>query len=239
MSAINVIEAMDMKELIKYYKYCLNTRFASTGYNQDTYPYVHPSEGLHMVFIEKGKTKQLLDYPNEIFLINQMLKLWDQAESFAQAAFCSAMMARFTTRISYRYYNGHDSEEESIKPQSQSAKQPAKTYTYNGEVYSYLGSGYKREAYLSPCATYVIKVPINELGFEENRVEAETYKANPNSIYAQCELLPDGLLKMEYVKPAFLRKGDDYPDWILAIAETQVGHNLQGKLVAYDYGSEI
>lgn len=36
-----------------------------------------------------------------------------------------------------------------------------------------------------------------------------------------------------------VKEADDYPEWTLNIAEHQVGYNLDGKLVAYDFGSSI
>lgn len=111
----------------------------------------------------------------------------------------------------------------------------------NGEAFELLGTGTKRKAYLSPCKTYVVKIPIEpyELGISENKTEADTYINNPDGIYAKCQLIENDWLKMEYVKPAFFKKDDDYPEWTLNIAEHQVGYNLEGKLVAYDYGSDI
>ena len=114
------------------------------------------------------------------------------------------------------------------------------TLVYKNKVFTLLGNGTKRKAYLSPCKTYVIKIPIEPvtLGISENKTEAEMYTNTPNSIYAKCELIENYWLKMEYVEPGFFTKDDRLPDWTISIAEHQVGYTLDGRLVAYDYGSE-
>lgn len=120
-------------------------------------------------------------------------------------------------------------------------KKNVETIEYLNKVYTYLDSGSKRKVYLSPCKTYVIKVPSEpvRLGLEENKEEERIYKQNPNSYYAKCELLENDWLKMEYVETILLTVDDDLPSWVSTIAEGQVGRNLKGELVAYDYGSEI
>lgn len=112
---------------------------------------------------------------------------------------------------------------------------------FEGENHILLGQGSKRKVYVSKDRSYVIKIPMKpeRLGIEENIVEANTYNKCSNSIYAKCESVGNNWLKMEYVEPAFLTKQDNFPDWVSKIPEGQVGHNKDGKLVAYDYGSEI
>lgn len=142
------------------------------------------------------------------------------------------------TKISYpALWREH---EENNKLLTKSITKKSETIIYKDEVFTLLGSGTKRKVYLSPCKTYVIKIPKEPiaLGLLENKIEAEIYANNPNSIYAKCELIENDWLKMEYVEPVSFTKDDKLPEWTLSIAEHQVGYNLDNILVAYDYGSE-
>ena len=114
----------------------------------------------------------------------------------------------------------------------------------HGLDFHLIGSGTKRKVYKRFDCNYVYKIPHEDcqsIGFEENIREAKIYRENKytNPIYAQCELLGDNILQMEYVQPVYFTKDDVFPDWVLTIADCQVGYNREGKLVAYDYGSDI
>lgn len=115
------------------------------------------------------------------------------------------------------------------------------TILLNSKTYTRLGVGSKRKVFISPCKTYVIKIPLEPIrfGIEENLEEFRLYSENPNSFYAKCELIENNWLKMEYVEPIAMTVEDNMPEWVGSIAEGQVGYNLKGELVAYDYGSEI
>ena len=181
--------------------------------------------------------------PTSLFILNEILRRWENAESFVKNAWWEAKTKNIlSTNISIRSIKFDDDYNKSIDDYKkwliENASKENKI-VYNGNTYALIGCGLKRKVYLSEDKTYVIKIPHMHLGYVENKVEYETYSANKNSIYAKCELLLDGNLKMEYVKPANFRKDDGFPDWVYTIAEAQVGYNLEGKLVAYDYGSKI
>lgn len=92
--------------------------------------------------------------------------------------------------------------------------------TYKGVDYTYLSSGLCREVYISPCRTFVLKVPVHELyepkivDFEKvewfgiswnirhNLLEHWAYVNCPDEFkreFAHTELLEFGWLKQEYV----------------------------------------
>lgn len=231
MAAIDIIRNMGNQELLNYYSYCAVKRLEDLKLRGFIETY-HPDYKHNVIYVGKKNIPQL-HYPNEMFLLSEM---WDR---FINGSFMEQCWWKsknpWSTKIAYS-----TTAEENIKPTIANPPKKDVYITYNNEQYKYIGSGSKRKTYLSPCGTFVIKIPyITNLGYEENKREFEMYRQNPNSIYAKCSLLDDGYLKMEYVKPLFLTKDDDYPDWVDDIAEAQVGYNLQGKLVAYDYGSDI
>lgn len=229
MAAIDVIQNMSNYELVKYYKYCMVNRFQEHRLDGVHY---HPDYAHCSVYVGENKLYNL-HYSNEESLLNMM---WDRMinDSFVNQCWWLSQKI-FQTKISLpfkatpRVFTVYESKKET------------EIISFNNDVFELLGRGTKRKAYLSPCKTYVIKVPTEpyELGILENKTEANTYLNNPDGIYAKCELIENDWLKMEYVKPAFFTKDDEYPEWTLNIAEHQVGYNLEGKLVAYDYGSDI
>lgn len=95
-----------------------------------------------------------------------------------------------------------------------------KVITYKGVDYTYFSSGLCREVFISPCRTFVLKVPVHELyepkivdfnsvdWFElswpirHNILEFWTYEICPFEFkheFAHTELLDFGWLKQEYV----------------------------------------
>jgi hypothetical protein len=229
MAAIDIIENMTNRELVDYYKYCMVRRFYELRHRGVNY---HPNYKSCTVYSGEN-TIYNLHYANEEFLLNEM---WNRylTDTFVNQCWWESQKI-FQTSISLPYVR-EELTTELIIP-----KKHIETLEYHGEIFELIGSGTKRKVYLSPCKQYVIKVPdgTSHLGLLENKTEAETYKENPNSIYAQCELIENDWLKMEFVEPKYFKKGEDYPEWTLKIAEHQVGYNLEGKLVAYDYGSDI
>lgn len=105
--------------------------------------------------------------------------------------------------------------------------------------YKFLGEGRTRAAFLTPSGDYVIKVPIDEMGFVDNfreyRMWQQFNKWIPKEYLARCKLhLDSGILVMEVVNPTYVPM-DGRPAWVDSIDCGQVGYNRKGKLVAYDY----
>jgi len=89
----------------------------------------------------------------------------------------------------------------------------------------------------------VIKIPANEMGFQDNITEAYAYRAFRNgadprtqAIFAPCRLLHNGCLMMVYVDR--VTYGPGLPKWVDYIDAQQCGM-YKGRLVAYDSGSDI
>jgi hypothetical protein len=234
MAAIDIIENMSNHELVKYYKYCMDHRFYELRHKGVSY---HPSYEHCKVYVGENKINRL-HHSNEEFLLNEMWQRFLSDNFFNQCWWKTQKI--FQTNIDFPS-TFETIAQRRIHEKVVSKKTDTEKFILDNEIFEFIGSGTKRKVFLSPCKTYVIKVPLEPtaLGLLENRTEAEIYKSNPNGIYAYCYLMENGLLKMEYVEPAFFKKGDNYPEWTLNIAEHQVGYNLQGVLVAYDYGSTI
>ena len=222
------------ERLLRLYKYVMVSNF----YNQKSFiGSYHPTyehNCAHLEDVPKDFPFKLYNSTSEKILEEIGFRI--KEGSFYQMAWWTSR-GILNTKISYPEL-WKKPEEKSItyikKPDIKEA------INYNNEIFTLLGIGTKRKAYLSPCKTYVIKIPREPftLGILENKTEAKLYLENPDSIYAECELINDNWLKMEYVEPGFFTKNDKLPDWTYSIAEHQVGYNLNGKLVAYDYGSE-
>lgn len=230
---------MDIKntsntDLVMIYKYSLVHRFMQLGRLQG---YWHPTYEHNSVAVPVNRfmPKNRIYSSHEMTLLKEM---WERCMngSFYEMAWWQSRGV-FSTKISLPL-----TEDEIIKPSPiKEESKPTEFIMYNDEKYELLASGSKRKVYVSKDKSHVIKIPMPpvKLGLEENMEEAKVYSETPNSIYAKCELIENDWLKMEYVEPSFFSKSDDYPDWILQIAESQVGYNNDGVLVAYDYGSEI
>jgi len=183
--------------------------------------------------------------PNKIYGTHEMTLLAEMWERFTKGTFYEQAWWQSTKVFQTCISLWPDPNPKPVVTTSTilgSSSKPVEVIMYNNEKYTFLASGTKRKTFVSPDKSHVIKVPkksVAKLGIEENLEEAKVYSENPNSIYAKCELIENDWLKMEYVEPAFFSKSDEYPDWITQIAEAQVGHNKDGVLVAYDYGSEI
>jgi hypothetical protein len=109
-----------------------------------------------------------------------------------------------------------------------------------------IGEGNTRVVYLLPSKKHVLKLPKDEEGTYDNFREDFRYKQWKSIELARCRVIKDtNYLIMEYVQPAEFRGGfkeiktnDGWigcPGWVLSIDCCQVGWNLAGKLVAYDY----
>jgi len=108
--------------------------------------------------------------------------------------------------------------------------------------YVKLGTGRNRSVY-DMGNGWVVKVPINAFGLEDNLAESKIYtdtKEDPDGYlvkYAECSHfnykdLP--IVRMEKVKPVICKTG--LPEWTDYVDCGQVGYNKKGELVAYDYG---
>jgi hypothetical protein len=113
------------------------------------------------------------------------------------------------------------------------------------EIYSnvinleFINFGRHRAAFYLKSRKYILKIPINSFGYDANRLEASFYKLNKTK-FAKCRLLKDELLVMEYVEDFMDYKKRTgrrvkLPKWCYDIDNLQVGFNIKGKLVAYDY----
>lgn len=234
MAAIDIIKGMSNGELIKYYEYCMEQVYYANRNKGVNY---HPCFSQCSVYIGEAKFFNL-HYGNEMFLLNEMWDRFINAPNFAEHCWWKSKNP-FQTKISIPFKG-----EISVHNNFSTSEQPEEvkqTIAYKGKIFEFLASGTKRKTFLSPCKKYVIKVPKEPytLGLLENKTEAEIYKKNTKSIYAKCSIIENGWLKMEFVEPKYFSKDDEYPDWTLEIAEHQVGYNLKGDLVAYDYGSKI
>lgn len=233
MAGFDSINKMDNLELIDFFEYCMVNNYEELRkYGCVNY---HPTYRYGSVYVGYEKSnKHYLHIGMPEILLEMM---WDRMinGNFLEQCWWLAKNP-FKTSISMPMIN----EDTSII-ESNFKVQKIETINYKNETFDRIGSGTKRRVFLSPCKTFVIKIAKEPftLGLEENKIEAETYKNEPNSIYAKCELIENGWLKMEYVKPMYFTKDDEYPEWTLQIAEHQVGYNLENKLVAYDYGSAI
>lgn len=229
MAGIDIILNADDAELIWLYKSCMVTRFQELRLVIGHY---HPRYEVNSIPL--GKKLYNLQSPTAEFILKEMWKRYLNSPSFAKKCWWESINI-FQTKISL------PREDVYIPTNVSNVVTPKETIIYDSVEYVFLSGGSKRKVYVSPDKTHVIKVSMDcsTLGIEENITEAKIYSENKNSIYAKCELVGDNWLKMEYVEPVYFKKGDDYPDWTLYIAEHQVGYNKDGVLLAYDYGSEI
>lgn len=229
---MNSIEKMDDNDIIWYYKICMVNRFEKL---RNVFGHYHPTYEYNTVYINSIGVFFKLYYDQEQYILNEMWKRYSEASFYRKCWWDTKHI--FQTRISF----WKKSDQKPIE-YKEPIRHKIETITYKDSVFTWIGSGLKRKVYLSPCKTFVIKVPRTDfpsLGEGENKTEFETYSKEPNSIYAKCEIIENNWLKMEYVEPKRFTKDEDYPDWILTIAECQVGYTLDGRLVAYDYGSDI
>lgn len=100
----------------------------------------------------------------------------------------------------------------------------------------HIGTGRHRAVFLLSSGRWVIKVPVDDMGYHDNWSEASQSKVNgwlKKEWKARCKLLRNGCLIMEYVEP--VKSFSDLPDWTNGVDCWQVGYTLDGRLVAYDY----
>jgi hypothetical protein len=119
----------------------------------------------------------------------------------------------------------------------------------NQKGYTLVGSGSTRDAYLSKCGKWVVKVPRDPVFQAENQSEAVTFRMSYHGInpfndicYAKCRLFTFhgvDLVIMEAVEiiehPAWHEAPLDLPEWVDWLDARQAGYNRRGELVAYDY----
>lgn len=111
--------------------------------------------------------------------------------------------------------------------------------------WTYCSSGKERAVYRR--GNVVIKIALTSSGVIANNNEhilyRESIKNRSNSKYAACRLVTKNILMMRYVKPL-----DDLdpcqskliPDWAYNICDgPQVGIDLNGTILAYDYADEL
>lgn len=109
--------------------------------------------------------------------------------------------------------------------------------------YAHIGMGRHRSAYRR--RNYVVKVPLNMDGLADNWRERRYWLQHHRDgyiTYARCRLIYNCFLVMEYARfPGLLSNQDGYipmdvmPGWAYAVDCFQVGYNIHGKMVAYDY----
>ena len=232
---------MDDNELLMIYRHSLLNKYHQ--YKLSNGNSFHPSLEHHRVEIPVSTAlKRYFIYSlHEMTLLKE---IWRRCnESFYQYAWWHSKKV-LQTKIVYKHeINRKLSEVKRIFKNESNIKihKSDDFIIHNNKKHYFYASGSKRKAYISPDKSYIIKVPFNvtRLGLEENLEEFNIYSNSKEYIYAKCELIENNWLKMEYVEPATLSINDDCPDWVSTIAETQVGYNRDGKLLAYDYGSKI
>lgn len=224
------------ERLLRLYKDIMVSNFYSQKSFMGTYHPTYEHNCIHLEDIPKNFSFGLYNPTSEKILEEIDFRI--KEGSFYQMAWWTSRGV-LNTKISYPAL-WKEREEKSVTHIKEPYLKERETIIYNNQIFNLLGTGTKRKAYLSPCKTYVIKIPKEPitLGILENKTEAKMYANNPNSIYAKCELIENDWLKMEYVEPGFFTKDNKLPDWTYSIAEHQVGYALDGRLVAYDYGSE-
>lgn len=103
---------------------------------------------------------------------------------------------------------------------------------YYEHRFLYIGRGRNRIAY-SISKNYIIKIPINQNGIDDNWYEATCFrKGNKNYPYARCRMFGDFILVMEKLNLNVIA----LPEWAKYIDCAQIGYDLRGKLKVYDYG---
>lgn len=105
---------------------------------------------------------------------------------------------------------------------------------YYEHRFLYIGRGRNRIAY-SISKNYIIKIPINQNGIDDNWYEATCFrKGNKNYPYARCRMCGDFVLIMEKLDLKINKKY--LPDWVKWVDCAQVGYDSRGILKIYDYG---
>jgi bacterioferritin-associated ferredoxin len=103
-------------------------------------------------------------------------------------------------------------------------------------TWSHIGSGLTRQVWQRTDSKYVIKVPLNELGYYDNLSEHDRYRSYRERPFAPCRMLKGGYLLMLCVTHVGFSAESD---WTWGIDGGQVGLTPTGKLVAYDYAQNL
>ena len=97
----------------------------------------------------------------------------------------------------------------------------------------YIGEGNTRIVYLSKCKRFVLKVPRDDYGLNDNTGEHREYRKGIGPFkreqLARCRLSRSGILIMEYVRPVTENKSL-LPTWTDFVDCQQVGINRSGAL---------
>lgn len=124
----------------------------------------------------------------------------------------------------------------------------------NNKHFVYVGRGRHRAGYLHINSKlksnvfkneWIIKVPVNYEGHEDNEKEALMYRKNIRAFpKARCRLWRmenHNLLVMEKLLVLYSQAEDNFseiPDWAEDIECCQFGRNCKGQIVAYDFANE-
>jgi hypothetical protein len=107
----------------------------------------------------------------------------------------------------------------------------------------FIGEGRSRRVYRHKKTNYVIKIPLDNYGADDNYIEASAsksfYKDKDLDEYlpcARCRLFKGIFLVMEYVEYVKNPYSNEMPDWVGCVDCGQVGYTRNGDLVAYDFG---
>lgn len=105
--------------------------------------------------------------------------------------------------------------------------------------WTYLGEGSNRIVFRRKNSKWVLKIPLNPAGMNDNDAEDHYYRKwkHKSDKMARCrlvQLMDVPCLIMEYVNTE-VGPLKNLPEWTLFVDCQQVGYNSHGKLVAYDY----
>lgn len=101
--------------------------------------------------------------------------------------------------------------------------------------FEFIGMGCNRATFrISP--NNVIKILLNDFGFNDNSFEARSKKNIDFGIPRSKIILVDDipLLVMEYIEPVIFDDITNYPEWSDFVDCRQIGYNNKGQLLAYD-----
>lgn len=102
------------------------------------------------------------------------------------------------------------------------------------------GAGFSRTSLLSPRGKFLVKIPRNDDGVQDNYNESDNYNClvDRRGRLAKCRMVPGThLLMMEFVRVVYYNQiPSPIPMWVDTIDCQQVGYTRDGRLVAYDYG---
>ena len=119
--------------------------------------------------------------------------------------------------------------------------------------YRFLGYGRGRMTFKEPNGSWVLKIPYNRHGIEDNRVEAKIYKSRRGICFPENPRGQRGRLtkctrvnyfgvpciRMEFLRKTHLSETIEYPAWVYGLDDgEQVGYDAKGRLKVFDYALE-